>query len=257
MKTLGNDKYIQRGETWSLDFQVTNEKGDPFMLLKEWLNPYLAITVTAARYAQLGDFRKTWWLDMSQRYVEQFDGSYLLVPVKKFTSTEALYVSEHTIEAVLAAYEQIVLDNESLFDIKNFLFYTDPLMDGNRVYKYVDMYTEDTEVWEEYSFRIIKNFDTRDWVEQTYLYDIKVLIGESISEHVYNLLTNQGLTPQALPWTEQETREHILEISNVSTRNTISALFESGQPIMPDWDTKGIILYPSKLIVGADIQGGM
>ena len=52
MKILGDDVYIQRGENWSLDFDVTNEAVEPYMILKEWQNPYLVITVAAARYSQ-------------------------------------------------------------------------------------------------------------------------------------------------------------------------------------------------------------
>lgn len=90
MKKIGNEIYVQRGENWSLDFNITNKKGDPYMLLKEWNNPYLAITVTAARYEQEGDFRQTYWLDLNNRWVEKNDGTTVLEPIKKFMSTEAL-----------------------------------------------------------------------------------------------------------------------------------------------------------------------
>ena len=59
MRMIGNEVYIQRGETWSLDFAVTNDKGHPYVVLKNWPNPYLAITVAAALYEQRGDFRET------------------------------------------------------------------------------------------------------------------------------------------------------------------------------------------------------
>ena len=100
MKTLGNVVMIQRGETWSLDFEVTNAAGQPYMLFKEWTNPYLAITVTAARYSQKGDFRRTWWLDMDKRWVEQSNGSFAIVPMKRFTETEPLYTQYHQISQV-------------------------------------------------------------------------------------------------------------------------------------------------------------
>ena len=66
MKILGNEIYIQRGENWTIDFEVKNDDGDPYMILKSiQKNPYIAITVTAARYEQQGDFRKTYWLDLT------------------------------------------------------------------------------------------------------------------------------------------------------------------------------------------------
>ena len=52
MKILGNDVHIQKGEIWSLDFDVTNSKGDPYMIFKGLRNPYMVITVALSRYEQ-------------------------------------------------------------------------------------------------------------------------------------------------------------------------------------------------------------
>jgi len=141
MKILGNDIYIQRGETWSLDFDVIGEDGEPYMIMKEWKNPYLAITVTSARYEQHGGFRKTYWLDLSNRFVEQADGSMVLAPIKKFISTEALYLGLFSIEEAIAYYGanaggKIVLDSNSDFDITNFLFFID---EGSDNKKFINM----------------------------------------------------------------------------------------------------------------------
>lgn len=271
MRKVGNDIYIQRGETWSLDFQVENNRGDPYMILKEWKHPYLAITVTAARYAQKGDFRRTWWLDLNQRWVEDSMGNMTLEPIKKFVSTEALYIANFTIADILAVYGtenggNIVLDKNSDFDVTNYLFFTDSNMDNGRVYKYLADYevTNDTEgsglvtveTWKDYDFRIIKAFITRDWVEQTYLYDIKVLAGESIEERVYAVLVAQGEEVPDLPWTEDVLQEQINLINDKDVREECQAVYDSGMPLMPDFDTKALILMPAQLIVSANIQGG-
>jgi len=369
MKILGNDIYIQRGETWSLDFDVIGEDGEPYMIMKEWKNPYLAITVTSARYEQDGDFRKTYWLDLSKRFVEQADGSMKLVPIKKFISTEALYLKSFLIEEAIAyygvktdttywtkisddinayeetmlyddtiqyyiddeviydgkvykcikdniatsvtdttcwtkisddinAYEEtmlyddtiqyyiddkviykgkvykciknniatppvaggkIVLDSNSDFDITNFLFFIDEGSDNKKVYKYVKSYTVNEagkitkEVWEEYNFRIIKQFRTNDWIEQTYLFDIKVLSGESVKEHIANILGKDS--SKANEWSDTETREYINQITDDVKRLEMQKLFESAIPIMPDYDIKSLILMPTNLYVSANIQG--
>jgi hypothetical protein len=264
MKILGNDVYIQRGETWSLDFDVIGEEGDPYMIMKEWKNPYLAITVTSARYKQRGDFRKTYWLDLSNRFVEQADGSMVLAPIKKFISTEALYLMFFSIEEAIAYYGvdaggKIVLDSNSDFDITNFLFFIDEGSDNKKVYKYVKSYTVDgagnivNEVWEEYNFRIIKQFRTNDWIEQTYLFDIKVLSGESVKEHIANIL---GLdSSNANNWSDTETQSYINQITDDIKRLEMQNLFDSAIPIMPDYDTKSLILMPTNLYVSANIQG--
>ncbi len=267
MKILGNDVYIQRGETWSLDFDVTNEKGDPYMIFKEWNNPYLAITVAAARYEQVGDFRRTYWLDLAQRFIEQQNGSFVLTPTKKFISTEALSLVNFSVDEAITYYGEyaggkMVLDPDSDFDVTNFLFFTDPYSDGNRVYKYVTSYTVDPtwgfvtdEVWEEYTFRIIKQFTTKDWMEQGYLFDIKVLAGESVKEHIANILGIDATTANS--WSDAETQEQIDEIEDTTQREEMQVLFDSGAPLMPTYDTKSLILQPTNLYVSANIQGGV
>lgn len=393
MKILGDDVYIQRGENWSLDFDITNEAGEPFMMLKEWQNPYLVITVTAARYAQEGDYRHSWWLDLTQRYVEDAEGNLVLEPVKRFTGTEALYLDadDFSITEVLAAYGseasppgRIVVDKKSDFDVTNFLFYIDPNKDGNRIYKYCKDYTlvpetfvnckipvtinvnaatgegiatagfyitasasaghvyyyndayptgaqvidcgnytiyndsehyilvrartfpiqatyghgtlyvnadynlqlstisatpsgigisitpastlytnnieeehTEDEVWEEYSSRVIKAFDTKEWVEQGYLYDIKVLAGELVEESVHDYLINEGKDVPDLPWSDEELQEQIERIDNAEMRVYYQGIYDTGMPLMPTYDTKLLVLMPTNLYVSANIQKGI
>ena len=394
MKILGDDVYIQRGENWSLDFDVTNEAGEPYMMLKEWQNPYLVITVTAARYSQEGDYRHSWWLDLTQRYVEDAEGNLVLEPVKRFTGTEALYLDadDFSITEVMAAYGpeakptpgRIVIDPESDFDVTNFLFYIDPNKDGNRTYKYCKSYTivpetfvnckipvtvnpnaatgeglsaagfyitaqtasaivyyyndahptgaqvincgtytinsddenyilvtkrtssvgdtygsgqlyigseyrlqlstlasqslgmtvnllinpalytnnieeehTDNEVWEEYSLRVVKTFDTKEWVEQGYLYDIKVLAGELVEESVHDYLINEGKDVPDLPWSDEELQEQIERIDDVEMRAYYQEIYDTGMPLMPAYDTKLLVLMPTNLYVSANIQKGI
>lgn len=394
MKILGDDVYIQRGENWSLDFDITNEAGEPFMMLKEWKNPFLVITVTAARYAQEGDYRHSWWLDLTQRYVEDAEGNLVLEPVKRFTGTEALFLDadDFSITEVLAAYGpdakptpgRIVVDKSSDFDVTNFLFYIDPNKDGNRIYKYCKDYTivpdtfvnckipvtinanaatgegittagfyitasasaghvyyyndayptgaqvidcgnytiyNDSELyvlvtrrdsavidtygtgilyvdsnyrlqlstlasqppsmtlnlqinpalytnnieeehtededWEEYSLRVIKAFDTKEWVEQGYLYDIKVLAGELVEESVHDYLINEGKDVPNLPWGDEELQEQIERIDNAEMRVYYQGIYDTGMPLMPTYDTKLLVLMPTNLYVSANIQKGI
>lgn len=268
MKTLGNDIYIQRGETWSLDLDVTNSRGDPYMIFSGWRHPYLAITVTAARYEQKGDFRQTYWLDLDERWEEQQDGSIELVPMKRFSSTEALYIERFDSAEVLARYGvnvggKIVVDEMSDFDIKNYLFFVSNEKD-ERTYKYIKEYTVDvdgdilTQEWVEYNFRFVKHFDTKNWMEQGYLFDMKLLAGDTVEEYVYDLLANQNFPSlKDLPWSDSELDAHIESIEDETKRGYAREIFESGAPLMPDYDTKGLILNPTRLYVSANLQGGV
>lgn len=278
MKMIGNEVYIQRGETWALDFAVKDKNGHPFMLFKDWQNPYIAITVTAAMYEQEGDFRRTYWLDLTNQWVEQEDGSLALVPVKKFVSTEPLYAEAifntdnnevgFDIADLLSIYGpanggKIVADPTSENDITNFLFYgTLDRKGGIYHYRYVKSYTKNndgtyTAEWEDYDFRIVKQFVTKDWTEQSYLYDIKILTGESLEEHIATILRSQNVTFEDFPWSSQQTRAYIDKIVDVNKRVEMLDLYASGVPLMPDYEVKTLILPPTKLYTSVNIQGGV
>lgn len=263
MRKIGDDIYIQRGETWSLDFDVVTKKGHPFMILKTWQNPYLAITVSAALYEQKGDYRETHWLDLNKRWVEKSDGSVELEDTKKFISTEALFARAFDVEKILQDYSRkIVLDENSDFDITNYLFYTDLSYDGNYVYKYIESYTYDGEnifdvVWKEYSFRIIKTFDTKSWMEQGYFYDAKIITGESLQDMIKTQLSRENKTYSTEDWSDDEIQNYINSIENDEIRNEAQELFDEGIPLRNTYDTKSLIIDPSRLYVSVNIQGGV
>lgn len=280
MRMLGDDVYIQRGETWSLDFSVRNEKGDPYQLLNQWKNPYFVITVTAARYEQEGDFRHTWWLDLENTLVQGKDGVPILTPMKKFIATEALYTGVIGIPKKPAVFDTTVLTKikekyagsqitfnsdpaeRNDYDVTNYLFFIDPKGDGNLSYAFVKAYelNSDESVksveWVPYDMRIIKQFDTKSWIEQTYLYDMKILAGESVSEFIDRTLREQKLTEEEIAALET-TQEKIDRIDDVDTRAEVQELYDDNIPLMPNYDMKTLILQPTKIYVSANIQGGV
>lgn len=269
MKLLKNEVHIQRGEAWSLDFEVKNKKGDPFMLFSKWANPYLVITVTSALYKQEGDYRKSYWLDLSNRYVEQEDGSFVVEPIKKFISTEALYLYQFSVSEILATYIQqkanrMVLDKNSDFDISNFLFYIDPQKNGKRTYKYLKSYEVQSvdgkievisEEWVEYSFRIVKAFDTKEWVEQKYLFDIKVVTGQSLGERITEILSSEETDCVELPWNSTQTQMYINDIVNKEHKAEMQKYFFDNMPLYK-YTNVNTILPSTPLYVNANLQGG-
>lgn len=268
MRLVGNEIYIQQGETWSLDFCVVNDKGHPFTALKAWENPYLAITVATARYEQQGDYRETYWLDLNNRFVEQVDSTFVLEPLKRFTSNEVLLLDTFSIANVLSHYGglsgNIILDRSSDFDVTNFLFYTDPNGDGNYTYMYVDNYILDgngaiiSQSWKAYDFRVIKQFDTRDWLAQGYLYDIKIVSGQSVQEYLCTLLDGQGVAYKDTSlWTNVDWENYIDAISDIVRRDEMHMLYDYGAPLMPTYDTRAVLLEPTSIYVNVNIQGGM
>lgn len=258
MRMIGNEVYIQRGETWALDFAVRNAKGDPFMIFSKWENPYIAITVAAALYEQEGDYRETYWLDLNNRYVEKADGTMVLEPIKKFIATEALYLSTFDVDEAITNYGianggKMVRDDKSDFYVGNYLFFVDEKDDGNRVYKYFKGYDEnDEEVWVDYDFRVIKAFNTKGWMEQSYLYDIKLLAGETVEEHLADYLNITKAN-----WTDAQMLELINGITDEDKKAEMMEYYENGMPLMLSYDTKALILEPTRIYVSVNIQGGV
>lgn len=281
MKMVGNEVYIQRGEIWSLDFEVVDRKGHPIAVLREWRNPYIAISVAASLYEQKGDYRETYWLDLNAGWVENEKGEIglELIPRKRFTSAEALplaYVEApdgsnmgFSLTEVLLTYRNLKTDGSD-FDVTNYLFYVDPLNDGNYRYAYLKSYemsnSDDngdgindvaSEVWEEYDFRIVKHFTTRDWMEQSYYYDVKIVTGETVQEHVTGILTSQGVTDISTDtWTENDWNSYLDMIEDESIREEMQDLYDEGAPLMPDFDTQSILLEPTPIYVSVNLQGG-
>lgn len=260
MRMVGNEVHIQRGETWSLDFAVRNAKGDPFMIFKQWENPYLVITIASTLYEQEDDYREIYWLDLSNRLVEDVDGSIKLRPIKKFISTEALYLSTFDVEEALTNYGskaggKMVDTLTSDFYVGNYLFYVDANNDGNRVYKYYDgIDVNGDEVWIDYDFRIVKAFETQAWVEQSYLYDIKILAGQSVREYLAQVLETKEPDDG---WSDSQMKDLIDSITDDDIRTEMLEYYESGMPLIRSYDTKALILEPTRIYVGANIQGGV
>lgn len=254
MRYVGRDIYIQRGETFTLDFEVVNAKGDPLMLFKKWPNPYLVITVSNSLYEQEGDMCKVYWLDLSKIYVQDAQGNLEEKPFKSFIVTEPLYLPNFNVPDALHLYEsKIVTDVNSEFDICNFLFTNE--QDGIKKYKYVKSYTGTAgaitdEVWEDYKFRILKCFDTNDWTEQTYICDMKIVCGDTLKDYVANCLKREGKE-----FSGTVSQSEIDKIEDAESKVAAQSVFDSGAPLTSTRYTVCPI-DTLKIIVGANARGG-
>lgn len=269
MKRIGNEIYVQRGETFSLDFAVTDKVGRPLVLLKNWKNPYMVITVATSLYPQADVPREVYWLDLNKRYVEQNDGTLSPVTFKRFMSTEIFRLTEFDATEAVETYGQenggkMVFNRNSDFDVTNFLFFVDVNGDGKYEYKYLDDYTLDGEevvaqTWVSYDFRVVKYFDTKNWTAQGYFYDIKILSGESVQEYFADILDKEQIEHKELDeeWSTEDWDDYILAVQDEASRDKIQALYDEGAPLMPMADTKMVILEPTAIHVSTNMQGGI
>ena len=256
MKTIGNSLYIQRGEDLTLSCEVMNKRGEPFMISRAWQNPYLVFTVASARYAQTNDVRDTYWLDLSRCYEQQLDGSAIEKPLKKFTDTIAYPLSVFSVNDAISIYGvnnggKMEVNPDSENDVHNFLFYTVD-SDGTKTFRYLQ--DGDGDVWIRYAFRFAKTFRTVNWPAQKYLYDAKILAGETPEECIERHLTADGLPPK--PWDSETLKTLIDRMPQGEEKSQAMSMIESGAPLMPNYDVKAIILEPQNLFVETNIQGG-
>jgi hypothetical protein len=270
MKMLGDDIFIQRGETFTLDFELKDAEGRPFCIPLKWKHPYLVITVSSSLYDQKGNYKETIWLDLNDKEK----------PFKRFSHTTALYVEPYAdnkdkpfaISEILSTYGNLIKFDGSDYDIKNYLFCTDPEGDGKLVYKYVKAYTLDDkngdgiidadevniddEDWTTYDCRfVIDDFDTREWVEQKYFYDANLVCGTTVEEYLKNVYEQENPDSSVDLSNDEKIRNTIKLIKDPTQREYIKKVFELNRPLMPDYAAKKCVWLPKKIFVSVNLEG--
>lgn len=157
MTINGNDMTVIRGETFTIDRTVVNRDGSPFIVSSEYRNPYLLLSVSSTKYSQENRYLANWWLDLTD--LPRFPNTI----VKEISSVDN--ASEYA-------------DDEPMQFV-----YHDNKTDK---YQYLKEYNVgETALFEDYEFRIIHTFThdiTKDWVEQSYFYSIRLVSGLKTDE---------------------------------------------------------------------------
>ena len=152
-----------RGEPFTLDFNVTNEDGSPYVL-GNLLNPYLLITIASSKYKQDNRLIKKLWIPLTG--YKKFKNTQI-VPAIEFDqfppinpNTNLLYTDDY--------YENVFSANDE---------------EGER-YVYYDM---DEMKYVDYEFRVIVAIDrtiTSELVDQEYTYSVKLLSGQNTYDYI-------------------------------------------------------------------------
>lgn len=209
MIIYNNEITVHRGESFTLERAIVNQDGSPYIVSKFEENPYLAITVAAARYDQTGRYNKTWWLSLKD------------FPRFKYTVPK-------TVQS----------------------FVSRP---GDDAYDYVYTNGTDYKYWDgteyvDYAFSFVKAFDTditNEWIEQSYMYDIKHVYGNSTRDYLVELC-NEYDPDYLLKYpsaSSEDIYDHLASIDE--------AYVEGIDYTSPIYDTKiqTILLRPTKLTV--------
>lgn len=239
MKIYNNEITCHRNETWTFDKVLVARDGAPYIVSSEWNNPYVILTVSSTRYDQKDRYIRQWWLDLDRGY--NIDGELVTLP--RFYSTRPVEISDFS-SGLPEGYEA----NDAVFyTVDN---------DGNKSYARFD---EETQSFVPYEFRIVKAFtqqETRDWVEQSYVYSLLLVAGDSMAEYIYNLcldnLVNEGEDPaDVIP----DTLQGMYEALYLYDPEIVEGI-DITCPLI-NYSSVQVILEPTKLTVLSDIKGGM
>ena len=221
MKLRGNEMICHRGETFTMDRTIVNRDGSPFIVSSQYANPYVLITVASTRYNTEDNYKVNWWLDLSK------------LPRFLYTRPKKIYSFDvtQTIDEKPGEYLYYVEEN------------------GKREYKYFD----ENDEWHNYEFRIAHHFMnsiTRDWIEQSYVYGIQLVSGESTEEHIKKLYITVFNT---IPSSHLTTEELYDELKDYDT-NLVDDV-DLTKPLV-NFDVVQVLLEPTKLTVMSDLNGG-
>ncbi len=189
MKSLGNTLYITRGETFVLGRSVCKSNGyTPYVLSSNVQNPYIVITVQSDNFKADGSYKHTFWLDISD---------YLRFTITNVVPLTTALLSNSDIGCGTAQY--------CVYEVP----------DDNQDSGYAYYYSADGKNLTEYEgFNFKKVFtaqETSEWIEQQYLYNIKLIGGVTTTETLTGLY--QSTFPDyKLPSAESTMYEQIKKV---------------------------------------------
>lgn len=155
MRILGNKILITRGEQFSLDFDIRDKEGAPYVPLvdPQTAKSYVQITVSSALYPQAERYKRRYWINQDNTI--KFQSKEIIIKPTSNPTT---------------AYQNVY------YEVND---------DGSKEYFYWNGTS-----YVEYDFVIRNDFpstDTQDWLEQRYLYEIKYIVGNSTHDYLTSL----------------------------------------------------------------------
>ena len=205
MRTKAGDIYCERGETFTIGFEVKGNDGAPYVLSsqleakhaddadtdvrKAYLLLTVASTANIALPIQPDDDSED--VKRKARYIANFWGDTSRIP--KFYTTKPvqnIYTgdNDNAQKAWNSINSELITDAERDKGVNpgNYAIYYKEDSDGTKIYKRL-IYDDTTKkyYWTDYKFLYYKYFPkevTEDWVESQYDYAIKVVAGKVIAD---------------------------------------------------------------------------
>ena len=236
MTINGNEMTIQRGETFTIDRLIVNRDGSPYIVSSEYANPYILLTVSSTKYNQENRYLANWWLNLDEMY----DGKNI-VKVPRFFSTRFKEITSKN--NLIEYYEDEPY--EYLYYIKN---------TGTYEYFSSNGETTDAHTWHEYNLRLIHHFMhniTKDWVEQSYVYSIRLVAGKDMTSYLKELYK----TVFEVDAPDYKSNEELYLDIKAKDEKFVEDLNYT-RPLV-NFDVVQDIVLPTKLTVLSDLNGGL
>lgn len=278
MRVLDNDIIISRNESFVYDRKIENKDGSPYIISSRLTLPMLRFTVAADIY-HVSDDRY-----ILNRYLNLGDQlSDTVIP--KFYCTNPIPLMKNELEVANSFSDGTPGDaNNPIPELLNVdkynyaLYYIIDPDTHQRVYRRL-INADDTDVWTEYTFRLVLPFDvdiTSKWVSRNYNYSIYLMDGTSyitvMIDEVARILSEGDLSYSeahsvAENMTEQELYDEILSYNNRDGHITDVALIGGKEVIIdmsderwsPYWqvDCDIPLLKFAKISISNDSIGGL
>lgn len=184
MRTKAGDIYCERGETFTIGFEVKGNDGAPYVLSSQLegdgCKAYLLLTVASSANVTEAE-RKVYnfWGDTSK--------------IDKFYTTKPLLRADIGVAGASASAAWTAINSELITDAEkakkitpaNYAIYYKEDNDGTRTYRRITGTNADNAEWADYKFLYYKHFSkeiTEQWVESQYDYALKVVSGTVIAD---------------------------------------------------------------------------
>lgn len=187
MRIYADRIQVERGEAWTYDVYFQNRDGSPYIVSSEMQNPQILVTVASSKYTQNGRYIANFWNDVAQAY-------------PRFYSTEPTVIVDTSATSINnlqspAKYGVTLPTDKTSVTYENFSVYAWTDNDGETHYlQWLGSAVSGEYV--EYSFHFVQHFPTditNDWIEQSYVFGIKLLGGVENPDYDPNNLESRPL----------------------------------------------------------------
>lgn len=184
MRIYADRIQVERGEDWTYDVYFQNRDRSPYIVSSKLQNAQILVTVASSKYTQNGRYIANFWNEVAQGHPTFYSTEPTVIVDTSATSISNLKSPKNAGVTLPAGQD---------YDTFSVYAWTDN--DGETHYLHW-IGTADLGVYEEYSFHFVQQFPTEitnEWIEQSYVFGIKLVGGIENPDYDPNNLESRPL----------------------------------------------------------------